>query len=255
MDGILDLVFGQYQIFLLVMVRTSGIFIFSPFFSAENIPAIMKIGLSFALSLLITTTLPFIPNLANEVLLIIIFKELMVGIIIGFICYAFFSAFYVLGQIVDMKIGFGMANVVDPQNKTQVPLTGNFYYILAFLLLLAFDGHHIVISALLDSYNFIPIGGFKYTMDTLNILIGTLSKSFEIGFKLSTPIIAIIFITDVVLGVMSKTIPQMNVFVVGMPLKVLVGLFIILISLPIFYSAASGIFNLIVDDIYKFINI
>lgn len=254
MDGILDLIFGQYQVFLLVMIRTSGIFIFSPFFSAENIPTIMKIGLSFSIALLITTTLPFVPNLANEVLLIIIFKELMVGIVIGFISYAFFSAFYVMGQIVDMKIGFGMANVIDPQNKTQVPLTGNFYYILAFLLLLGFNGHHFIISALLDSYNFIPIGGFEYTMDTLNILVGTLSKSFEIGFKLSTPIIAVIFITDVVLGVMSKTIPQMNVFVVGMPLKVLVGLFIILISLPIFYSAASGIFNLLIDDIYNFIN-
>lgn len=255
MDGIVDLIFGQYQIFLLVMVRTSGIFIFSPFFSAQNIPNIMKVGLTFSISLLITATIPSVPSLTNEVLVIIIFKELMVGLIIGFISYAFFSAFYVMGQIIDMKIGFGMVNVVDPQNKVQVPLMGNFYYILAFLLLLAFNGHHIIISGLLDSYNYIPIGEFKYTEEAVNLLVGTLSKSFEIGFKLSTPIVAIIFLTDIVLGIMSKTIPQMNVFVVGMPLKALIGLFIVMVSMPIFYNTVNKIFDLFINDIYKFINI
>ncbi|CAK7042794.1 flagellar biosynthetic protein FliR [Tissierella sp. P1] len=253
MDAVMELIFSKYQLFLLVMVRTSGIFIFSPFFSSQNIPNIMKIGLSFSVSLLITSTLSIPPDFSNEILILLILKELMVGVIIGFISYAFFSAFYVMGQIVDMKIGFGMANVIDPLNRIQVPLMGNFYYILSFLLLMSFNGHHLIISALVDSYNFLPIGGFKYTGDTMNLLINSLSRSFEIGFKLSTPIVAIIFLTDVVLGIISKTIPQMNVFVVGMPLKVLIGLLIILISMPIFFTAINGIFDLIVNDIYKFI--
>ncbi|MBU5314242.1 flagellar type III secretion system protein FliR [Tissierella carlieri] len=253
MDAVMELIFSKYQLFLLVMVRTSGIFIFSPFFSSQNIPNIMKIGLSFSVSLLITSTLSISPDFSNEILILLILKELMVGVIIGFISYAFFSAFYVMGQIVDMKIGFGMANVIDPQNRIQVPLMGNFYYILSFLLLMSFNGHHLIISALVDSYKFLPIGGFKYTGDTMNLLINSLSKSFEIGFKLSTPIVAIIFLTDVVLGIISKTIPQMNVFVVGMPLKVLIGLLIILISMPIFFTVINGIFDLIVNDIYKFI--
>lgn len=255
MDSILDLIFGQYQIFLLVMIRASGIFIFSPFFSSQNIPNTMKIGLTFSISLLITSILPFVPALSNESLVLIIFKELMVGVIIGFISYSFFSAFYVMGQIIDMNIGFGMVNVVDPQNKVQVPLMGNFYYILAFLMLLSTDGHHTIISALVDSYNFIPIGSFKYTEITMNLLVDTLAKSFELGFKLSFPIVATIFLTDIVLGIMSKTIPQMNVFVVGMPLKAILGLLIVFISMPIFYGAINGIFDFIINDIYKFINI
>lgn len=253
MNDVIDLLFSQYQLFLLVLVRTSGIFIFSPFFSSQNVPNIMKIGLSFSVSLIITSTLSIATDFSNEILMILILKELMVGIIIGFIAYAFFSAFYVMGQIVDMKIGFGMANVIDPQNKIQVPLMGNFYYILSFLLLMSINGHHLIISALVDSYNFLPIGGFKYTGDTMNLLVNSLSKSFEIGFKLSTPIVAIIFLTDIVLGIISKTIPQMNVFVVGMPLKVLIGLLIILISMPIFFTAINSIFDLIINDIYKFI--
>lgn len=255
MDVIMELIFNKYQLFLLVMIRTSGIFIFSPFFSSQNIPNTMKVGLSFSVSLLITSALSTSPDLSNEIFLLLIIKELIVGIIIGFISYSFFSAFYVMGQIIDMKIGFGMANVIDPQNRIQVPLMGNFYYILSFLLLMSMNGHHSIISALIDSYNFIPIGSFKYTGDTMNLLVYSLSKSFEIGFKLSTPIVAIIFLTDVVLGIISKTIPQMNVFVVGMPLKVLIGLLIILISMPIFFTAIGGIFDLIINDIYRFIKI
>lgn len=255
MDSIFDLIFGQYQIFLLVMIRTSGIFIFSPFFSSQNIPNTMKVGLTFSISLLITSILPVVPTLENVTLVILIFKELIVGIIIGFISYSFFSAFYVMGQIIDMNIGFGMVNVVDPQNKIQVPLMGNFYYILAFLMLLTTNGHHIIISALVDSYNYIPMGNFKYTEVTMNLLVNTVAKSFEMGVKLSFPIVATIFLTDIVLGIMSKTIPQMNVFVVGMPLKAMLGLLIVLISMPIFYGAINGIFNFIINDIYKFINI
>jgi len=253
MEEIIELIFRQYELFLLIMVRTSGIFIFSPFFSSQNIPNIMKVGLTFSVSLLISSILPFSVNLTNEVLLILIFKELMVGIIIGFISYVFFSAFYVMGQIADMKIGFGMVNVIDPQNKTQVPVMGNVYYILAFLMFLNFNGHHLLISTLVDSYTFLPIGSLKYTGDTMHILTNTLAKSFEIGFKLSTPIIAVVFLTDIVLGVMSKTIPQMNVFVVGMPLKVFIGLLIVIVSMPLFFSSLNGIFDLMINDIYKFI--
>ena len=255
MEEITNIIFSQFDLFLLVFIRTSGIFIFSPFFSSQNVPNIMKIGLTLSLAVLISSILPYSTDLANEVLLILIVKELLIGIIIGFISYAFFSAFYVMGQIIDMKIGFGMANVIDPQNKVQVPLMGNFYYILSFLLLLSINGHHSIISALVDSYNFIPIGYFKYSEGTMNILIGTLIKSFEIGFKLSIPVVSIIFLTDIVLGIMSKTIPQMNVFVVGMPLKIVVGLIIIIVSMPVFFGAIEGIFDFMINDIYKFLNI
>jgi flagellar biosynthetic protein FliR len=251
MENIFELLFNRYELFLLVLVRTSGIFIISPFFSSQNVPNILKIGLSFILSILTTLVLDINFVYTNFVLLI--FKELMIGLIIGFIGYAFFSTFYVMGQIIDMKIGFGMINVIDPQHKIQVPLMGNFYYILAFLLLLSINGHHIVIKALVDSYEFIPIGKFALNQDTTFFLINILSKSFVTGFKLSAPIIGIVFLTDLLLGILARTIPQMNVFVVGMPLKILIGLIIISVSIPIFYTIATGVFNDTVIDIYNFL--
>lgn len=255
MEEMIDIILNQYQLFILIFVRVSGIFIFSPFFSSQNIPNIMKIGLSFSITLLIAIVIPIDVDIENQILLIVIIKELMVGIIIGFISYVFMTAFYVLGQIVDMNIGFGMANVVDPQNKVQVPLMGNFYYILSFLFMLLINGHHKVISALIDSYNYIPIGKLIYNDNVIEIIVNALVKSFEIGFKLSLPVVAIIFLTDIVLGIMAKAIPQMNVFVIGMPLKVFIGLAIIMITIPIFYNSIVEIFNIMFNDIYRFMKL
>ncbi len=254
MDTI-DLIFKSYEVFLIVFIRTSGIFVFSPLFNSENIPNVFKVGLSLALSGLITLTLPSSIDLSNQILLILIFKELMVGIIIGFIAYIFFTAFYVMGQIIDMKIGFSMVSVVDPQSKIQVPLTGNLFYMLAFLLLLGINGHHVIIHSLIDSFTLIPIGTFVYSEEVFQIILKAFISSFEIGFKLSTPIIAVIFLTDIVLGVLARTIPQMNVFVVGMPLKILIGVFILMIALPIFFSGVGSIFDMIITYLDMFLKI
>lgn len=251
----MTVIFSMYEIFLMVFVRTSGVFIFSPLFSSQNLPNIMKVGLTFTISVIITLVLPSDIDLTDQVLFILIFKELLVGVIIGFISYIFFTAFYTMGQLIDMNIGFGMANVIDPQSKVQVPLTGNFYYIIAFLLLLLMDGHHLIITALKDSYLAIPLGKVTYDIGTLKIIINAMVQSFEIGFKLSSPIIAIIFLTDLVLGVLARTIPQMNVFVVGMPLKLLVGLLFMFIGFPIFFSGVDSIMEMIMGYIYEFLKV
>lgn len=253
MGNVFELLFNQYEIFLLVLVRTSGIFIVSPFFSSQNVPNILKVGFSFILSTLLTWFLDINSPILETTFVILVIKELMVGLIIGFISYAFFSTFYVMGQIIDIKIGFGMVNVIDPQHRVQVPVMGNFYYILAFLLLLTFNGHHTIINALIDSYEFIPIGKFDFKLDTGFLLIDIISKSFVTGIKLSAPIVATIFLTDLLLGILARTIPQMNVFVVGLPLKIIIGLIILSISIPTFYAMATGVFDSTMDEIYIFL--
>lgn len=253
MGDIISLITNQFQLFLLVLVRTSGIFIFSPFFSSQNVPSIAKIGLTLAISILISMTITSPVDYSLLPLALVIFKELLVGIIIGFISYAFFSAFYVMGQIIDMKIGFGMANVIDPQNRVQIPLLGNFYYIFSFIIFLGINGHHRIILALRDSYSYIPINSFNYTESTKTLIIDILAKSFEIGLKLSLPIVVVIFLADIILGILSKTIPQLNFFVVGMPFKILIGLVLILVGIPIFFNSMDGILDLIINYIYKFI--
>lgn len=253
MEHIFETLFNKYEIFLLVLMRVSGIFIISPLFSAQNIPNILKIGFSFILSILISVTLDINIMLEGTTFVAIIAKELMIGLIIGFISYMFFTIFYIMGQLIDMKIGFGMVNVMDPQYKVQVPLMGNFYYILAFLILFSINGHHMIINAIIDSYEFIPIGKFILNEEVAFSLINILSKTFATGFKLAAPIIGIIFLMDLLLGILARTMPQMNVFVVGMPLKILVGLLIVSVSIPIFYTITIDIFNETVNEIYSFL--
>ncbi|NMB08992.1 MAG: flagellar type III secretion system protein FliR [Tissierellia bacterium] len=253
MGDVFQLLFTKYEIFLLVLTRVSGIFIISPFFSSQNVPNTIKIGFSFILSILIS--LSFDINYATEEITFVaaIAKELIIGLIIGFISYMFFTIFYIMGQLIDMKIGFGMVNVMDPQHRVQVPLMGNFYYILAFLILFTINGHHIIINAVVDSFNFIPIGKFTFEEEIAYFLINILSNTFVTGFKLAMPVIAVIFLIDVLLGILARTIPQMNVFVVGMPFKILIGLLIVSVSIPIFYSITTGIFNENIDEIYYFL--
>ncbi|MBW4828698.1 MAG: flagellar type III secretion system protein FliR [Clostridiaceae bacterium] len=254
MNDILNILTGRYELLLLVFVRISGIFLFSPLFSSQNVPNMLKLSFSFIFSLLLTSSFEvgYIGGLDGSFLLLII-KELMVGIIIGYISYAFFSAFYILGQIVDMEIGFGMVNVIDPQNKVQIPVMGNFYYILAFLLFLLTNGHHLVIKALIDSYEYIPIGEFAISQATVEQLVNILAKTFSLGFKIASPIVITILLMDILLGVLSRTIPQMNVFVVGMPLKIIVGMLVIAVTIPIFNVLTGHVFKDMLKEIYFFL--
>ncbi|NLJ79157.1 MAG: flagellar type III secretion system protein FliR [Tissierellia bacterium] len=255
MNGVIEIMLKNYEIFLLVLIRTSGIFFISPFFSSQNVPNTIKIGFSMMISLLLAVVLDTDANFTNTGFMLLVFKELMVGVIIGFIGYVFSATFYIMGQIIDMKIGFGMVNVMDPQHRIQVPIMGNFYYILAFLILLSINGHHSIINALVDSYEFIPIGEFIFNRDIMDVLVNLLSETFIIGFRLSIPVVAIIFLTDLLLGMLARAIPQMNVFMVGMPLKILIGFVIIGISIPLFYSIVVGMHNSMVEKIYIFLKL
>ncbi|MEY8303179.1 flagellar biosynthetic protein FliR [Anaerosalibacter bizertensis] len=254
MNDILNILTGRYELFLLVFVRVSGIFLFSPLFSSQNVPNKLKLSFSFIFSLLLTSNFKVgsVGELDGSFTLLII-KELMVGIIIGYISYAFFSVFYILGQIVDMEIGFGMVNVIDPQNKVQIPVMGNFYYILAFLLFLLTNGHHLAIKALIDSYEYIPIGELVISEATVKQLVNILAKTFSLGFKIASPIVITILLMDILLGVLSRTIPQMNVFVVGMPLKIIVGMFVIAVTIPIFNVLTGHVFKDMLKEIYAFL--
>lgn len=125
---------------------------------------------------------------------------------------------------------------------------GNFYYILAFLLLLSLDGHHIIINLIVDSYEFIPIGEFEITEKVTYFIINLVSNIFKLGFRLSMPVFFTIFLLDILLGILVRTIPQMNVFVVGLPFKIFVGIIIILLSLPVFNAIVSNSFNELIED-------
>jgi flagellar biosynthetic protein FliR len=159
----------------------------------------------------------------------------------------------VAGQIIDMQVGFGMINVLDPTMNTQVPLIGNFMYIITTILFLAIDGHHILLAALYKSYSILPINGFAFTEAMVNNITVIFAEVFVIGFKISIPVIAAALLAEVALGVLSRTVPQMNVFIVGIPLKIGIGLLTLYIMMPVFIQIMTVIFDRMYGYIYLII--
>ena len=240
---------------LLVLVRMSGLFILSPVFGRQNMPALFKIGFAFFLTLIyVTATENLVVDYKESMVLYVVYiiKELAIGIIMGYVTYIIMSGIYLAGQIIDNQIGFGYANVLDPITNIQVPLTSNFYYTYIILIFLLINGHHMIIRALFYSYKVIPLGQLTFTSDVIQELGSLMAEMFGIALRISAPIIAAVFIADVVLGVLSKTIPEMNVFVLGMPIKVFLGLVIIMITISNAVPIAEGLTSLMEENIVKF---
>jgi len=253
MSSITDVLLNQFIVYLLVFIRMTSLFVISPIFGRQNMPSYLKIGLA------LFTTFIIAPLLGNVVIqytnlidfTLIIFKEMFVGVIIGYVSYMVFSSLFVAGQIIDTQIGFGMINVLDPQSNIQVPLIGNFLYILATLIFIYADGHHILFSAIAKSYNIVPINSLLLTNEMINNLIGIFSETFLFAIKIAFPVVAAVLISEVALGILARTVPQMNVFMVGMPLRIVMGLLVLLIILPGFSKTLDYLF----DSLFAFIGI
>ncbi len=235
----------KIAIFTLIFIRMSSLFVVTPVFGRREIPAYLKVGFAFFCSIILLpimggTQLEYTNLLSYAALAI---KEFLVGIVMGYVSFLVFSALYVAGQIMDMQIGFGMVNVIDPMMGGQVPMMGNFFYILTTLFFLMIDGHHVLFKALFESYKVIPLGGFSFTETLVTNIVNVVAITFLIGIQISIPILAALLMTEVGLGILSRTVPQMNVFVVGMPLKLALGLLTLYFMVPVFFRVMLALFD------------
>jgi len=229
--------------FFLIFVRITSFVMIVPIFSYRTIPSTYKIGFSFFLTLLAYSTVYNLKIDFDFFYLLLILKEIFVGLLLGWVVYVLFATFQTAGALLDMQIGFGLANIIDPQTGIQSPLLGNFKYILAILFFISIGGDHMLINGILSSFNLIKINSLSVSIDNTEwfyFLVTNFTQMFLIAFQIVFPIISVLFLTDIVLGIISKTIPQMNLFVIGLPLKLFLGFFILLILLPgIFYVMKS----------------
>ncbi len=253
MLNIFTLLIERFEIFLLILLRCSAIFIMTPVFGRKNIPTTFKVGLAFMLSIILLPTIDLEYGLRDNLLLLMLLaaREVITGLIIGFITHVIFSSLYFAGQIIDMKTGFGIVNVLDPQTSTQVPIMGNFMYIFTLVAFISMDGHLMLIRALAESFSIVPVGQMGISGTTVTEIVTILSNTFIIGFKISAPVTAAIILTEVALGILARTMPQMNVFMVGMPLKIIIGLFTMMLMIPIFTIIMDVIFHSTAEGIYK----
>lgn len=240
--------------FLVVFVRISGIFIVTPIFGSRNVPVYVKAGLALAISMILFPLI-FQSNvhLPDHIFpyAIMLAGELMVGWIIGFASSLVFSAVHMAGQLLDTQVGFGIVNILDPQSGQQVPLIGNFKYILALLVFLVTNSHHLLLAALFSSFKIIPVSGVVFNSSVTEIIVDMVWGIFSIALKISLPVLIAIVLTDVALGILARTMPQMNIFVVGVPGKIIVGIFVLSLALPFYILFLEVAFNGMYHDIYR----
>jgi flagellar biosynthetic protein FliR len=175
--------------------------------------------------------------------------------LLGFVAYLFFTVVQMAGSFIDLQIGLGIANVIDPITGVQSPIFGSFKYIVAMLLFLSWDGHHYLLLGIMDSYQSIPLDNSFFQAiaggTVSELLVRFFASAFTLSFQMAVPIVAAMFLTDVALGILTKTAPQFNVFVVGIPLKLLAGFALMLLLVFSFSFIFQNLFTVMFDSLFE----
>ena len=237
---------ANFEILILIVVRISCFVSVAPFFGTSNTPARVKIGLSVLVSLLIygivdKTAIEYTGVMGYAV---IVLKEGITGLLIGFAANICNSIILFAGNIIDMDIGLSMATEFDPTMNSQVTITGNLYNYFILLLLVVTDMHHVILRAVVDSFTVIPVNGQIFDWNSLaGSTRDLVSDLFVIAFRIFLPIFACMMILNCILGIMAKVAPQMNMFAVGMQMKVLLGIVIMFLTVTLLPGIADFIFT------------
>jgi flagellar biosynthesis protein FliR len=223
-------------LFLLMLVRISGMMVAAPFFSQMGVPTQLKVGIAVTLTLILFplySAKAHIPTSDLWGFSWIVGQEFVIGMLLGFVANMLFSAVQMAGYHVTTQMGLGIAQVVDPISQEQAPIMAQFYFILAILLFMSLNIHHSLIVAVAKSFEMIPLStgfvNFGLITARFMVLAGDL---FRLSLMLVMPVIGTMLVLEVALAFMAKIMPQMNIFMVALPLKVGVALILIYLTLP-----------------------
>lgn len=245
MDDLLPAVSG----YLLILTRITAFFVTVPLFSYRAIPTTQRIIFAALLALTMSYTIEFPEMEIGGEYIMLVVKEATIGLFIGIIAFIIMAAIQIAGGFIDFQMGFAVANVIDPQTGAQSPLLGQFFNSLALLLLLALNGHHLLLDGIFYSYEFLPIEGTWPAFSSGNVaefVIMTFAASFAIAFQMSVPIVATLFLVDLALGITARTVPQLNIFVVGFPIKISVSFLVLSIMMAVMIGVMQKLFEFMV---------
>ncbi|MGB5585087.1 MAG: flagellar biosynthetic protein FliR [Gammaproteobacteria bacterium] len=215
-------------------MRIGAMFAAIPIFSARSVPVRIRILLAFFLAWILVPVIPKPPvvDLISAQALLISVYQVLIGVAMGFILQMVFSAFVIAGQSIAMAMGLGFASIIDPQNGVQVPVVSQAFLIMVTLVFLALNGHLLLIEVLADSFQRLPVGPVAISHDGLWQLVSWGSNMFVGGMLVALPAVAALLLVNLAFGVTSRAAPQLNIFAVGFPVMIMVGLAFIILTLP-----------------------
>ncbi len=233
------------EFFLLILVRISGFIVAAPIFSLRNIPMRVKTILAIAIAIIVFNVVPYkeIDYSTTIDYAFIVILEMIAGLIMGFMANVSYYILSFAGQIIDQEIGFSMVNQYDPITSAQVTVTGNFYTYAVMLMVMITNMHHYLIRAIADSFQVLPIGSISLDFSIYEVMKRFVVDYFVIGFRIVLPIFASLLVVNTILAILARVAPQMNMFVIGLQLKVFVGLVVLVLMVMMITGVADLIFQ------------
>ncbi|HNY65721.1 MAG TPA: flagellar biosynthetic protein FliR [Deltaproteobacteria bacterium] len=246
MIDLLNFAFKDSLTFLFIFVRVGIVFALIPLFGAEVLPRKVTAIIAFFLSLVL---LPVAPpagvsfNMNVLTLIVLILHELLVGLTLGLAVNVIFAGVQIAGELIGYQMGFSIVNVVDPITGVDAPITANLLYILAFLVFLSLGGHHMLIRAMVDSFTVLPVQAAFPRQAFVAAIMTYMAQAFIIGIKVAAPVICTLLLVNVAFAIMSRAIPQMNVFIMAFPVTIGIGLMFMIVvikMMPGFMESAMA---------------
>lgn len=246
----------NFDIFLLILVRITAFIYVAPFFNLRDVPQKVKVGFSLFFSIILFQVVPAetIQYQTTFGYACLVINEALLGVIIGFFTNIGYYILSFSGQMMDMEIGFSMVNEFNPVSNIQTTITSNYYSYLVLLVMLLTNLHHYIIIALADTFKVIPIGKVIIKPEIYLLMVNFIKDYFIIGFRIVLPTFAATLLLNSILAILAKIAPQMNMFVIGLQLKVLVGLSVLFLITGLIPYVSELIFNEMFDMMKSAIN-
>ncbi|MBN1164113.1 MAG: flagellar biosynthetic protein FliR [Candidatus Krumholzibacteriota bacterium] len=251
----LDIIYNPREViwYLLVLARISAVIFVIPVFGVGFIPRQWKVAFAVMLTMLACFVIkgpsPGIIEMDLLDLLLGVVREVVLGLLVGLTTGFIFYAVMLWGQLIANQMGLGLANIMDPQAGTDISVLSQFYYMLAVVLFLSMNGHHLLLGGMVDSFHYFPVGERVYPLGSIWTFIRLSGKVFVVALQLASSMIVLLLLVSASLGIMARTVPQMNIFIVGFPLKLFVGLFGMVVSVPYIARVLVDLFRKIPADL------
>ena len=251
----LNSVLEKYDIFLFVFVRITGFVMFNPVFGRRNIPGTARAGLALVLAVFALLQFPadYDPVDLNNVAVfaLLLLKEFAFGFLAGTVVNIFFSVVSISGEIIDIQMGLGMSKIYDPASNIQMPLSGNFYNIALMLIFFMTNCHTTLIEIIILSFKIAPVNSLYLNPDMGVYLMKLFGDILILSLKFGFPVMAAELITETGVGIVMRAVPQINVFVVGLQLKIIAGIAVMIVCAPVSVWFFDGMLRQMGESVYE----
>jgi flagellar biosynthesis protein FliR len=249
---------SQFIVFIMLVARIASLLAVAPIFGHQAVPPQLKIALALFLAFVM---FPMQSSMASKVdikligMIVMVLQEICVGLIIGFSIGLLFAGIQFAGELIGFDMGFSIASVYDPEMNATVPVVGQTLYTFMLMMFLALNGHHFMLQALQLSYRAVPIGGFALAAVAYEKIMGLSGMMFVVAVKFAAPVIVSMFLTNIVLAIMTRVIPQMHIFGVAFPIKIGVGLLALTMSAPVMIFVFKKLLFLFETNILELVTV